>query len=333
VILRRATLASAILPVAVYTAATVIASGVVREPVVLRRSSSATWQMPPPSAMSNTQCDADGDIYFKTSLSSTDVGLLKVSADGSKYQFYKMPTGDADSVSYQFRAVNVTRGGDLRVLAYSSLLQPYIFLFAPDLNGTSKVRLEPIEHLQVVSFAAFESGATLIAGYYDEHADKKLQGKPFLAVFDASGKIKARVSGRFDNVDLSAVHKKLSEGGSSLGEDGFLYLLRANEIVVVSEFGAVIRRMAFQKPDPEWLAVRVVVSEGIAVVELLKDEGRGKAFGIEFLALNASTGEPVALYRPEPELGNNFLCFSRTAGFSFMEIKDGKVVQMTASGR
>jgi hypothetical protein len=305
-------------------------SGAADEPVVVHQSSSAIWQMPPPTAMGNTQCDADGDVYFKTSLGPDETGFMKVSSDGSKYHFYKMPTGDGDSASYQFRGVNVTRGGDLRVLAYSSLFQPYIFSFDPDLNGTEKIRLELPEHVQVQSFASFESGATLVAGYYDGHADKKVQGKPYMAVFDASGKLRITVSGRFNDVSLSTVHKKLSEGGSSLGEDGFLYLLRPNEIVVISEFGAVVRRMTFKKSSPEWLAVRIAVSGGLAAVELLKDEGRGKDFGIEFLALDASTGEPIGLYKPEPDLGNNFLCFSRATGFSFMGIKDGKVVQMTA---
>jgi len=306
------------------------ASATAQESTILREASSVAWPVPAFPATGNPQCDADGNLYFKASLGLTDTGLTKVAHDGSKNHFYKSPGADADSKYYQFSQFNVTPSGDVRVLARSSSYDAYVFLFDPDFSGASKTKLELPEHLRVGSFAAFESGTILVTGYFDEHADKKAQGKSYAALFQASGKLKIVVAGRFANVDLASVRKKLSEGGAALGEDGFLYLLRPDEIVVISESGTIVRRMPFKKPNPELLAVRALVSGGLVVVDLLKSEALGKEFKAQFLVLNASTGERVGLYEPEPALGNTLLCFSRSTGFAFLSMRDDRVMLSTA---
>jgi hypothetical protein len=91
--------------------------------------------------------------------------------------------------------------------------------------------------------------------------------------------------------------------------------------------------MSFKKPSPELLATRIDVSGGLVDVELLKEQGMGKPYKPEFLLLNAATGERVALYEPEPALGNNLLCFSRSAGFVFFTVRDDKDTAVTAAMR
>lgn len=310
------------------------ARALAQDGTILRETSSVTWPVPPFSSQGNAQCDADGNVYFRiSSRDPSDTGLMEVSADGSKYRFYKMPGGDSDSNYYQFGQFNVTPSGDLRVLAYGSDLVVYVFLFHADFSSTSKTKLEVPAYVHVDSFASFESGAILVTGFFTKAADKDMRGRTYAAIFAPSGKLKVVVSGHFGDVDLASVAKKLAEGGAALGADGFLYLLRPEEIIVVSESGTIVRRMPFKKPSSELLATRIDFSAGLLDVELLKDMGRGKPFESEYLVLNASTGERVAHYAPERGLGNNLLCFSRPVGFTFLTRRGDGHTAVTAAMR
>jgi len=298
-----------------------------QEPMILRESSSVAWPVPSFSAGGNTQCDADGNLYFRIFPSD---GLLKVAHDGSKYHLYELPAGDSDSKYYGFVEFNVTPSGDLRVLADGSGGAYYVLLLDPDFSSSPKTKLETPEHLSANSFAAFESGTVLVTGYFNRHADQESQGKTYAAMFEPSGKLRTVIAGRFGDVDLASVGKKLPETGAALGEDGFLYLLRPDEVVVISESGTIVRRMPFKKPSPELLATGIHVSGGLLAVELTRSHGLGRELEAEFLLLNASTGERVGLYRPEPALGNNLLCFSRGTGFAFLTMRDDKHTLVTA---
>ena len=123
-----------------------VAGGVAEDPTTLRESSAVVSRVPLFSKVGDTQCDADGNFYFNTSLSPSDRGLLKVAHDGSKFHLYKLPARDADSKYYHFREFNVTPSGELRVLAYESDSVPYLFHFDSDLGDTSKLKLELPEH-------------------------------------------------------------------------------------------------------------------------------------------------------------------------------------------
>jgi len=303
-----------------------LASAAAQEPTILRESSSVAWPVPRFSAGASTQCDADGNVYFR--LFPSD-GLLKVAHDGSKYHLYELPAGDSDSKHYGFVEFNVTPSGDLRVLSDGSGGAYYVLLLDPDFSGGSKTKLETPEHLSLNSFAAFESGAMLVTGHFNRHADKESQGKTYTAMFEPSGKLRSVIAGHFGDVDLASVGKKLPEGGAALGEDGFLYLLRSDEVVVISESGTIVRRMPLKKPAPELLATRIGVSGGLLSVELEKDQGLGKVPERQYLVLTASRGDRVGLYQPGAGMGA-VLCFSRGTGFAFLTVRDEKFGLVTA---
>jgi hypothetical protein len=192
------------------------------EPTILRETSSAAWPVPMFGFHGHAQCDADGNLYFRTSLAPSDIGLLEIAADGSKYHFYKVPgAGDADASYYQFGLFNVTPSGELRVLTYGSDHAVYVFLFHADFSDPSKTKLQLPAYVHVDSFAAFEkSGAILVTGFFTKAAEKELRGKTYTATFEASGKLRAVVGEHFGDVDLASVGKHLPEGGAALGEDG-----------------------------------------------------------------------------------------------------------------
>jgi hypothetical protein len=297
-------------------------------PTTLRAASSTVWSSVPLIGLNgNTQCDSDANLYAQTGPADS-VSILKLAHDGSKYELYSVPTDVARKAWFQ--AFTVSPTGELRALADSQDHQTYVFEWHSDPGNPSQTKLDVPEHLATKSIAAFQSGAMLVSGYFNRAADEQVRGRSFIAIFDASGKLAAHVSGKFSDFDLASFKTKLYEGASAVGDDGYIYLLRPDEVVVVSASGQVVRRMPFKKPDPSWLAIRIDESGGTVLVELDKDNGMGKPITAEYLALDASTGKRRGLYAPEAALGNNLACFTRNEGFTFRTVKEGRETLLTA---
>jgi len=123
---------------------------------------------------------------------------------------------------------------------------------------------------------------------------------------------------KFGDFDLASIRTKLYEGASAVGDDGFVYLLRSDEVIVISSPGRWCRRMRFKNPDPSLLATRVDESGGTVLVQLDRDNGNRQAFHDAISALDASTGKRRGFYAPEPALGNSLVCFTRNEGLTFL---------------
>jgi len=297
-------------------------------PTTLRAASSTVLSSVPLFGWNgNARCDSDLNLYAQTGTVDS-VSILKLAHDGSKYEIYSAPADVARNAA--FRDFSVSPSGEVRVLADTHDHQTYALEWRSDPGNPRQTKLDVPEHLTTKSIAAFQSGAMLVAGYFNQAADEHERGKSFMAVFEASGKLAARLSGKFGDVDLATIHKKLSEGGSAIGDDEFIYLLRSGEVLVISESGQTVRRMPFKKPDPGLLATRVDESGGIVLVQLDKDNGMGKPLTAQYLALDASTGKRRGLYDPEPALGNNLVCFTRNEGLTFLTVKNEKQTLVTA---
>ena len=313
----------------------------------LHTASTVPWTVPPFQSKGKTQCDSDGDLYFDVAIDiSNPTVVMKVAHDGSKYEIYSLPS--RPDVLTQIVAFSVTRSGELRVLALTRAKRtgagasafPYeqaevsVYTYGDDPGNPSVTKLAAPEHMDPRSFAAFESGAVLVTGYLTGQAAPEQQGKTFTGVFQSSGKLAAGVSGNAGNVDLATLGKKIYEGDAVSGEDGFIYVLGPEAVVVVSESGAVVRKMPFKKPDSTFTAQDLWVSGGLAVIGLYTGEGPGKQLKVQYLAVNASTGEPLGWYEPEEALGNHAVCFSRSEGLTFLTVnKDGKFILASAPVR
>jgi len=315
-----------------------LAIGAEKGPATLRMASSVPWTVPPFQSHGDALCDADGNLYFDVWSGKPPTVVLKVAHDSSKYELYGLPPAPAGNDTGRLR-YSVTADGKLRVLGYitpttmGKLAPPgwaYVFTYGSEPNNPSKAQLDLPEQFHPDYFAAFESGAILLTGYFPEQADKRLRGKIYTAVFQASGKLAAEVTGDYGKVALATMNRKLREGGIASGDDGFLYVLRSDSVLVVSESGSIVRKLPLKKTDPEFAATQIYVSGGVVVVGLAKGEGLGKPVRDQFLAMNASTGERMGPYEPEPALGNNAVCFSRDEGLTFWTVKDGKDVLAVA---
>lgn len=139
-----------------------------------------------------------------------------------------------------------------------------------------------------------------------------------------------RVSGKFRDFELASIPTKLYEGASAVGDDGLIYLLRPDEVVVVSASGQVLRRMPFKKPDPSLLATGIYESGGTVLVQLFKNNGMGKPVTEQYLTMDASTGKRVGFYEPGPDMLGSLVCFTRNEGLTFLTVKEQKQILVTA---
>jgi hypothetical protein len=185
-------------------------------PTMLRAASSTVWSSSVPSFgwNGNAQCDSDANLYFQTG-GADSVSLFKLAHDGSKYELYGVPADVARKAA--FRAFSVSPSGELRALVDTHDHQSYVFEWRSDPSNPSQTRLDVPEHLTTKSIAVFQSGGMLVTGYFNQGADEQVRGKSFMAIFDASGKLAARVSGKFGDFDLASFKTKLYEGASAVG--------------------------------------------------------------------------------------------------------------------
>jgi hypothetical protein len=54
-------------------------------------------------------------------------------------------------------------------------------------------------------------------------------------------------------------------------------------------------------------------------------EQRKHTLDLTLVLLDANTGDEIGYYRPDAELGNNAICFSRTEGFTFLGVAKGSL--------
>ncbi|HEY2499010.1 MAG TPA: hypothetical protein VGK24_18245 [Candidatus Angelobacter sp.] len=276
------------------------------------------------------QSDEDGDMFFHANTGSFSAAVvLKLS-----HSSYAPTVYVADEISQthlMFLGFSVTPEGIVSILAQGLDKKIYSIKFSSAGAVIQRTILYIPEKFAVNDFAVFESGTIIVSGFYLPEAAPELRGKSLITFFDESGTIKKQLKDDISAIDVAKAIKKISEGGSTIGKDGCLYILQGNEILVMGQEGDIVRRIKYEKPE-EYSATKIAISRGLISVWLAKNEGD---YGIvpEYIILNQSSGEMMAEYVPETELGNNAISFSAADGFTFFKIESGKVKLTTAALR
>ncbi len=206
------------------------------------------------------------------------------------------------------------------------------FDFDSEGKVSSHAQLELSNQVEGDKIAVFPSGTMLFSGHYRATAAPDIKGKRYVALFQPSGKLLRRLDQTgVKDVKVDQPATTLPEGAATIGRDGNAYLLTPDKVLVVSTSGQIQKEISFTKPDPTFSAVGVQYSEGLLAISLTK-AGTPKAPEslFQYLVLNASTGEPLGLYEPTPETGNDSICFSRREGFIFLTVKNDRVNLITA---
>ena len=300
-------------------------------PRVLRASSSQVLGVPPFSAYGNAYCDNAKNLFFHVAgeTNSYNAGvIMKLAPSSQMPTLYQLPREFSGKIG--FLEFFVTPSGAVWFLEEASDGPLYVIGFASVGSMATRSRLDAPEHLRAEDFVVSKNGVTLLAGYFDKDAPKNLRGKSYIALFEKSGKLRKEIKAdSIQDVDLKEIAKKLHNGAVTVGPEGNFYFLHSNEILVISEYGDVVRRLSFSRPYKDVTAVKVHLSGSVLSIQFVKPNKDGLLL-TQFLRLDSATGQPFALYEPSDELGNNCVCFSHRDGYTFFRIENGKVKLVSA---
>ena len=297
-------------------------------PRPLKASSIKKLEVPSFGTFGLTRCDDSLAMYdHLASGSYRQTTVLRTAASGTESTVFKLPPEFADVTAFTDFAV--APGGEVTALVEDQQGHSIRFDFAADGNVRAHAELELSEHVAGDKIAVFPNGIMLFSGHYRRTAPENLKGKRYLGLFHPSGKLLRSVdANEMGDIDLDPPAHHISEGAVTVGKDGYAYLLASGKVYVISPAGRVDRRIPFVKPAREFSAIQVQYSEGLLVISFVK-EGKPEAI-FQYLVLNALSGDPVGLYEPTEETGNNNVCFSRRDGFLFLTIKENRLNLITA---
>jgi hypothetical protein len=95
-----------------------------------------------------------------------------------------------------------------------------------------------------------------------------------------------------------------------------------DKIVVLSPSGEVGREIKLAPPQPDYRPYLLYLAGQHLAVGYSKAEKSPHKLQTVYALLDGSTGQPIRLYQPSPELGNSLVCFS-SDGFIFYRHQAG----------
>lgn len=297
-------------------------------PRPLKASGTKQLEVPSFGTYGHTQCDQDLSMYDHLATGAyRHTEILRTSSSGNESTLYTLP--DEFARKTVFTDFSVSPRGD--VVALVELVEkPGHFItvdFDSDGKVSSQAELELPEHIFGDHISVFPNGTRLFVGHFTADAPSDLKGKRYVGLFQSSGKQLKRLE-QLNEAVRGPQENRLSDGDTTIGADGNVYLLTSDKVLVVSPSGEIQRKITFTKPDPDFSAARVQYSEGLIVVSFAK--ARKTELMFQYLVVNASNGDPLGLYAPTEETGSENVCFNRHDGFLFLKVKSNRLNLITA---
>ena len=304
-------------------------------PVQLQISSTKDLNSPSFGVFGIAQSDADGNLYFHAATRHyTDSIIHGVYSEKSQPVVFAVPEQSAKNMI--FSSFFVTRDGSVYIMVEDNDFKapPHVFAFDDDGQVKSNTELEVPTGVRPNTLTVFDhSGNMLFSGYYGTTAQPELRGKGYVALVASSGKVLKVLESKI-NFDLKKIGEDPDQSSAYIAEDGNLYLLNRDEILVVHESGEVIRRLRVRMPkEKDCYATKIVVSQGVVAVWLMMNDGKDDPIAWNFETIDANTGRVIGLYYPADALGNNPVNFTRQDGFTFVDSENGKMRLLIATPR
>lgn len=304
-------------------------------PSVLNVSGSTKLNIPFFATLGEGRSDERGNLYFHAATRSyNNAALIGISAKRSQPRFFLLP--DEFARKTFFESFFVTPSGGVYVVAETAERSRIVFEFDSDGEVTRHTTLDSPPDVGIETVAVFDDGNFFVLGRHGPSATAEAKGRPCLGVFDSSGRLVRELRNphipKTSSLGETSDTAKPSEIWSCMADDGNLYLLASNQILVVNESAGVVRHITFEKPDKDPAAVRLEVSGGLAAVWLEDENGPNHTIRLRLELIDVATGQITALYVPSDELGSNAVSFSRKEGFVFLHSQDdNKIGLFTAA--
>ena len=293
---------------------------------VLEPATRHSLEVPSFGYWSDAQCDGDANLYFHINNGDyMNPKFFRMSRNGEDADFLG-PSGDFSNLEkFGFEGFFVTPAGEPYVLGGDGK-KSYVIPFAHDGSMKTPIAIETPSAVVVNGFAVFERGGFLVSGRYSlEDGPVSQRGKSYLAIFEPSGTLRKELHGLLADKDPKSAKADPDvalddETKIASSEDGNLYLLKSDDVLVISASGDVERKIHFQKPDPKSLATRVYVSANLVAIRLSTFSAEQVETQRRYLVLDRDNEDkPFGYYKPSEETGNSDVCFTREQGFTFQK--------------
>jgi hypothetical protein len=232
-----------------------------------------------------------------------------------------LPGKDAEDT--YFVAFRVSSDSKLHVLARGEKEEAYLFTFADDATTPLKVSIDVPDHLAIENFAVLRNGHILIQGYFDQTAASKSGGRSFVGEFSASGTLIRDAKEKASTETIKYALDRVADAAEAEADNGYIYLLEPERVLVISQTGEVVKRFKLHLPDTDFRPYNLYLDGRRLVVAYYKMGTKGPLVS-RFAVLDATTGEQLRLYEPVPELGNNLICFANDT-FTFYRVQHRRV--------
>jgi hypothetical protein len=297
-------------------------------PITLVATSSRPLDVAGFSAWGASQCDLDGSLYFHAGLHLNDLIFLKLGSDDT-HQLYTAQGSPEDGEYYI--AFRVSSDGNLRVLAGEKNDGISVLEYGDDPTTPRRTKLgtpEQFDRMSISNFVVLQNEHVRIYGVLGEKAPRREQGRRYSMEFDASGLLVRKTMDKTS--DGSTVADRYKDASAAQGNDGTLYVLAEDKVLVVSPTtGQLIRNIKFRPPEPGFEAHQLYVA-GRRIAVGFEKANPGTPLAVLYALFDTTSGEQLRLYQPGPEIGNNMVCFSND-GFTFFKVENRHVVLVTAA--
>lgn len=282
----------------------------------------------------NAQCDAAGNLYFHATKKPDASAVLKVLTDGT-FSTYT-PSAD-DAADTWYLAFRVWPDGKLWLLAHGN--KSGVFLFEFGENSTvspTRTRLDVPDEVEVRNFVVLQEGHILLQGFYGQDAAKERRARSYFAEFDASGRL-LREAGRepLSGDLLKDMASRDADAAAAQGEDGLIYMLVNNDVLVISQAGEVVRKFSVKSADA-YTPANLFLAGGRLAVVYFRPEGQPAGavkvavrVKVRYALYDPTNGEMLGVYEPGSETGSSLVCYT-SEGFIFRRLKNGRLQLVTA---
>ncbi len=213
-------------------------------------------------------------------------------------------------------------GGGLEVFTFDS---------DGDLSDQTKLNVPP--NLEAIDFMVSEDGLVFLTGYYDQSSPASQQGNLFEGVFDRSGVLRKQIQpDALKKVDLKNA-PLLGNKTASWAVDGNFYVLRPDEVLVVSENGVIVRRLPYtvdKATNPTSRPITVSTAAGLVSIGFMNLDEKKNA-RLEYLVLDAASGAAVGYYLSPEGTGSGFAACLSGRGYTFLA-RDKRGLKLITAG-
>ena len=267
------------------------------------------------------KCDIDGNLYTRTDSDGVS-GIRKLNTKGERVALFQASTAIPDlNGKIDFAAdFSIAQNGEVYQLAFTSgEIDRHVFVYKPDGNYKSKIKLQPGFAWNPARVSAFSSGDLVTGLKYDR------EGKamwPFTGIFSSDGTLMKEVTLKDDkgirDMGVSAdkrvtspenptSNRAVSWGATEGAADGNVYVMRRLSPAIfyaISPGGEVVRRFTLDPGRSDFMPMDMHIAGNRIAVLFYESKDTPEPVKEAVVKVIDLKGHVLATYEEAKENGN-----------------------------